>query len=185
MANEADYAAEDVSEDITEDPADDAEEMEAESQETEEYEEEVGRRSPSRRAPRCAGGISAPRSPPSPSQAPEIGKAERQRLRQHELQKKKMLAQMRDQENEAAAHGDVSVGPILHPTSSRPASLLRSLSGRARADGDRGLPSSPPAHASQVKRGEARLQFLLKQAEIFQHFAPSAIEKAKGKDGKK
>jgi hypothetical protein len=32
----------------------------------------------------------------------------------------------------------------------------------------------------QARRGEARLQFLLKQAEIFQHFAPAAtISKAK------
>jgi hypothetical protein len=37
-------------------------------------------------------------------------------------------------------------------------------------------PAAPPA---QAKRGEARLQFLLKQAEIFQHFAPTAVQKAK------
>jgi hypothetical protein len=37
-----------------------------------------------------------------------IGKAERQRLRQHELSKKKMLEQMREQENTTAAQGDVS-----------------------------------------------------------------------------
>ena len=30
--------------------------------------------------------------------------------------------------------------------------------------------------ALQAERGEKRLQFLLKQAEVFQHFAPDAAE---------
>ena len=34
----------------------------------------------------------------------------------------------------------------------------------------------PPA---QSERGQRRLQFLLKQAEVFQHFAPAASEKEK------
>lgn len=31
----------------------------------------------------------------------------------------------------------------------------------------------------QAERGQRRLQFLLKQAEVFQHFAPAASEKEK------
>ena len=33
----------------------------------------------------------------------------------------------------------------------------------------------------QVDKGKRRLQFLLKQAEVFQHFAPEAAEKEKKK----
>ena len=33
--------------------------------------------------------------------------------------------------------------------------------------------------AGQEERGQRRLQFLLKQAEVFQHFAPAASEKEK------
>ena len=31
----------------------------------------------------------------------------------------------------------------------------------------------------QAERGQKRLEFLLKQAEVFQHFAPAASEKEK------
>lgn len=110
---EEEYLPEESSEhELTEDAADDGDfNEEVESQETEDYEDEV---MPSSilvtvcRADRGRFRPSVlPQGPSSPVHA-SIAKAERQRLRQHELQKKKMLEQMREQENVSAAQGDVS-----------------------------------------------------------------------------
>ncbi len=41
------------------------------------------------------------------------------------------------------------------------------------------IPTDSMGILLQAERGQKRLQFLLKQAEVFQHFAPAASEKEK------
>lgn len=92
----------------------------------------------------------------------EVARQEKERLRLHMQQKKHLVEKMREEQNQKAVSGDVS-------TWRRRKCRL------------------PYAHGMltcttvlQAARESNRLQFLLRQAEIFQHFAPAAaVEKAK------
>lgn len=93
-----------------------------------------------------------------------IAQAERERLRAMAKNKKELLKSMKQQEhsNAAAAAGEVGT--------------LRALAGCLHVHTFRRAHSTPP---SQAERARNRLQFLLKQAEIFQHFAPENSSKGK------
>jgi SWI/SNF-related matrix-associated actin-dependent regulator of chromatin subfamily A member 5 len=84
-----------------------------------------------------------------------IAQQEKERLRLQAKQKKELLSNMRMQ-NDSAVQGEVRCQGQQHvtPNSSHP-------------DQTRKLD-----FAAQAERAQNRMQFLLKQAEIFQHFAP-------------
>lgn len=51
------------------------------------------------------------------------------------------------------------------------------------AEAHRHVADPPPTHPPQAERGRKRLNFLLKQAEVFQHFAPATVERERKKRG--
>ena len=108
-----------------------------------------------------------------PSSKREVAAREKERLRVMAQQKKERLAQLKTQGEESAEKGQVRDLPLSlrrcvlrFPRQSSSPSTLTHPS-----------PSLPPS--LQADRDRNRLQFLLKQAEIFQHFAPPSTEKKK------
>jgi SWI/SNF-related matrix-associated actin-dependent regulator of chromatin subfamily A member 5 len=103
----------------------------------------------------------------SPSKA-EIARQEKARLKQRAQQKKEMLERLKNDPGAAAiaAGGDVSACPLHASMACFHASLWVD-------------------HADlmlvQADRARNRLQFLLKQAEIFQHFVPESAKKEEKK----
>jgi hypothetical protein len=109
----------------------------------------------------------------------EVAKSEKQRLKQQQQHKKQLIEKMRAEQNAMAEAGEVgaylcTAPHRVHCTVS--AAVIGVCMNRfLRTD-------FPLFHVSQAARTQNRLQFLLRQAEIFQHFAPEgALDKAKGK----
>jgi len=103
----------------------------------------------------------------------EVARAEKERLRKQAEAKKEMLAKMKqEQDVGGSAAADVSEG-----FEQRALCLPRLVS----AQGQTGQTASPPTPHSilQAARGQHRLNFLLRQAEIFQHFVPATKNEAK------
>jgi SWI/SNF-related matrix-associated actin-dependent regulator of chromatin subfamily A member 5 len=90
----------------------------------------------------------------------DIAQKERERLRQQAKAKKDLLEKMRADQNKDSSDGDV------RGTSQQTV-----------------LTAVLMLCAVQAERTQARLTFLLKQAEIFQHFAPNVL--AEGQKQKK
>lgn len=109
----------------------------------------------------------APQGLTSPAKK-ELARQEKERLRQMEKKRKEHVERMQAEANELAAQGTV-----------RPATRLRCLALRTTAAGQLITLPLPPT-PTQEGREKSRLQFLLKQAEIFQHFGGGNA----AKDGK-
>jgi hypothetical protein len=150
----------------------------------------------------CAPARRAPRPPTDhiqtaqgelPDEKKEIARQERERLRLQEQQKKEALERLRAEENRSASKGEVRGRPRAREGGrggNRGPARPRRWRGRRGCTAARGgaaaplrLPHRhppPPPPPPQASRESNRLAFLLKQAEIFQHFAPAAtLEKAK------
>ena len=115
----------------------------------------------------------------SAAAAREVARREKARLRELQKQKRENMERMREQQNKLAEAEDVcslsyrftgSLPP--HPACPPGAYLPR-----------RSL-SCALCLSQQANRGKARLNFLLQQAEIFQHFAPPEPEKSSKKKGR-
>ena len=130
--------------------------------------------------------------------AKDIAKKERERLRVQDKIRKEQVEKMREQINSDAAAGEVRLFfawlfewlagllvvlslRVLYTTHQQDSSFCRSHSLS---------PANPDTHAhthTQAARGRKRLEFLLKQAEVFQHFAPvaaaGAAKKKRGRHG--
>lgn len=108
----------------------------------------------------------------------EVARRERERLRLQAKQKKDQLEKLRDQQNDDTATGEVSshqsfINKKMSLVNGQAVHFLQNHSGPVA-----NIPTNTWA-LLQAERGQKRLQFLLKQAEVFQHFAPAASEKEK------
>ena len=99
--------------------------------------------------------------------------------------KKDQLDKVREEQNTDAATGEVLCHcPLVFAAWSGQFSCALSkhavmTSSMSRASTQPCCTNVPVPLAWQEERGQRRLQFLLKQAEVFQHFAPAASEKEK------
>lgn len=111
----------------------------------------------------------------------EVAKREKDRLRQQEKQRKANLEKLRHEQNEQAAIDDVraTLLPGLPMDLQRVFvdSKNKSLLNVCHVPFQHLLLMADPQF--QASKGRRRLQFLLKQAEVFQHFAPEAAETEK------
>jgi hypothetical protein len=140
-----------------------------------------------------------------PDEKREIARAERERLRLQEQQKKAALDRLREEENRSASKGEVGGGrgardscptarqgppqraPFPGAALPQPSPASPRAAPRPALAANTPSPPGPPPRARapararpQASREQNRLQFLLKQAEIFQHFAPTGtLDKAK------
>jgi hypothetical protein len=136
-------------------------------------------------------------------EAAEVAKAEKERLKQQQLHKKQLLEKMRSEQNQLAERGEVRLRGLAPAASVVRARLRRGTqqhsgqyavsSCRLSARKDAPCPTTPqpttnphrphPQTAREPKqamRTANRLQFLLRQADLFQHFASAGtVEKAK------
>lgn len=108
-----------------------------------------------------------------------MAKSEKQRLKQQQQHKKQLIEKMRAEQNAMAEAGEV------RPCSCPPPLVICTASRAMRACFcNYSCPSVCLSlfHVLQAARTQNRLQFLLRQAEIFQHFAPEGtLDKTKGK----
>ena len=124
--------------------------------------------------------------------AREVARKERERLKQMDKIRREQLERYRETANADAAAGDVSIPGVGGLAMSGREQGGEGSSGRGQeADGllCRTRVGAPPLRTPtpvllQAARGKRRLNFLLKQAEVFQHFAPMSAEKAKKKRGR-
>lgn len=112
--------------------------------------------------------------------AVEVAKSEKERLKQQMQHKKQLVEKMRTEQNAMAEAGEV--GPSA-PTACSSTMMLQPRTCSSYMSLCLQFPADRFHNAAmQEARTQNRLQFLLRQAEIFQHFAPaSAVEKAKKK----
>jgi len=170
---------EDIEEQGPVEDEDDSDEMiNAQADEEEEEEPEDSKESEDEPEPEVRGGspciLAAKRTalaelsmcPQAEPTVAEVAKAEKDRLKAQQQHKKQLIEKMREEQNVMAEQGEVGVCTqntalcwwYTHDTSLY--SVLSEL---------------------QATRTQNRLQFLLRQAEIFQHFAPQAAVESKTK----
>lgn len=120
--------------------------------------------------------------------AREIARKERERLKQQDKLRREQLEKFRATANMDAAKGEVrslrdgAFEPVV-------AKLAQGCQGAVHDPASMALPRqlfhprSTLALLPQAERGRKRLNFLLKQAEVFQHFAPATVERERKKRG--